>query len=344
MASGAGLVLTSIYTQHVPGYSLQEMEILLVLYGLFIVVKGLQCSGSIARLSQWVGNGRAIPLKLVMASFFLSMLVTNDVALIIIAPLTLTLAIERKDILVILEALAANAGSALTPIGNPQNLFIYWFYDLRPVEFIASIAPFSLLFLILLAAASLFIGRRTDSGGHDPGPAENDIRVDKKAWHYILLLVLIALTVLHILPVATGLVVILYALMFDRPALRVDYALLLSFFFFFGLAENIKILVAAELDHPSHIFLISAMASQVMSNVPASLLFAKFTPNWEALLWGANTGGFGSLFGSLANLIAYKIYVADEHTNDTAAFTLKFLILGYMAFFIAIGLYFLAVA
>jgi len=79
-----------------------------------------------------------------------------------------------------------------------------------------------------------------------------------------------------------------------------------------------------------------------MSNVPATLLFAKFTLNWQALLWGANAGGFGSLFGSLANLIAYKIYVAHENTNNTAEFTVRFLLMGYAALFVSIGLYFLS--
>jgi len=132
--------------------------------------------------------------------------------------------------------------------------------------------------------------------------------------------------------------VIIFALLFDRKALRVDYALLFSFFFLFGLAGNMKVLLASEISHSGHIFLFSALVSQVMSNVPATLLFAKFTTNWKALLWGANAGGFGSLFGSLANL--NKIYVTHECTNNTAMFTAKFLIIGYAAFFLSIGLYF----
>jgi len=99
--------------------------------------------------------------------------------------------------------------------------------------------------------------------------------------------------------------------------------------------------VASEISHSGHIFLFSALASQVMSNVPATLLFANFTLNWQALLWGVNAGGFGSLFGSLANLIAYKIYVIHEGTNNTAAFTARFLVMGYVALFVSTGLYFL---
>jgi len=87
--------------------------------------------------------------------------------------------------------------------------------------------------------------------------------------------------------------------------------------------------------------LLSAAASQFISNVPAVLLLAKATTQWQALLWGANVGGFGSLVGSLANLIAYKLYIRHENTNNTALFTAKFFIIGYAAFFVGVSLYFL---
>jgi Na+/H+ antiporter NhaD/arsenite permease-like protein len=301
---------------------------------LFVSVKGLNNTGLILNIAQKIEKGNAIPLKLVVTTFFLSMLVTNDIALIAIVPLTLSLNINRKGILVILEALAANAGSALTPFGNPQNLFIYWFYEIHPVRFIETIAPFSLAFLIILIVASLFVNLSNND-------QETIVqKVNKKARIYGALVFVVLLTVLHVVPVVTGILVIIFALIFDRKALHVDYALLFSFFFFFGLAENMKLFLASEMSHSGHIFLFSALASQVMSNVPATLLFAKFTTNWEALLWGVNAGGFGSLFGSLANLIAYKIYVTNEGTNNSAMFTAQFLIIGYIAFFLSIGLYF----
>ncbi len=335
IASGAGLVITTFYAKHFPKYSAQEMQVLFILLVLFIAVNGLQKNGLILKIAKNIEKGKAIPLKLVLTTFFLSMLVTNDIALIVIVPLTLSLNINRKDILVILEVLAANSGSALTPVGNPQNLFIYWFYDIHPYVFIKTIAPFSLTFLGLLFVASLFVKTRN-------GVQENVIpKINKKAYIYGLLLFIVLLTVFRVLPVSTGIVVILFTLIFDRKVLRVDYALLLSFLFFFGIADNLKIILAAEISNSGHIFIFSALASQVMSNVPATLLFAKFTANWQALLWGANTGGFGSLFGSLANLIAYKIYVTHEGTNNTAIFTARFLIMGYLAFFVAISLYFI---
>jgi len=333
--SGVGLVLTTFYTKHFPVYTINEMQVLFILFVLFVAVKGLQKSGLILKIAQSIEKGKAIPLKLVLTTFFLSMLVTNDIALIVIVPLTLSLNINRKDILVILEALAANSGSALTPVGNPQNLFIYWFYDVPPDTFIKTIAPFSLVLLGLLIVSSLFVKIRNDL---QESQAQ---KINKKAYIYGGLLVVVLLTVFHILPILAGVVVILFALIFDRKALRVDYALFFSFLFFFGIADNLKVILASEISHSGHIFLLSALASQVISNVPATLLFAKFTLNWQALLWGVNAGGFGSLFGSLANLIAYKIYVTHENTNNTAEFTARFLIMGYVALFVSIGLYFL---
>ena len=335
IASGIGLVLTCVYIKRLPAYSANEMQVLFLLFVLFVTVNGLLQNGAISKVAQSIEKGNLIPLKLVVITFFLSMLVTNDISLIVIVPLTLSLNINRKGVLVILEALAANAGSALTPVGNPQNLFIYWFYHVTPSAFIKTIAPFSLMLLVLIIIASLFI--RTQRVLQ-----ENHVKdVNKKAYIYGVLLAIVLLAVLHVLPILSALVVILFALFFDRKALNVDYALLFSFLFFFGIADNLKVILPSEVTHSGHVFLFSVLASQVMSNVPATLLFANFTPKWQALLWGVNTGGFGSLFGSLANLIAYKIYVKNKDTNDTARFTVTFLAMGYIALFVSIGLYFL---
>jgi Na+/H+ antiporter NhaD/arsenite permease-like protein len=334
IASGAGFALTAFYTKHFPVYSINELQVLFILFVLFVTVNGLQKSGLLLRIAQSIEKGSFIPLKLVIATFFLSMLVTNDVALIVVVPLTLSLSINRKDILVILEALAANSGSALTPIGNPQNLYIYWFYGIHPDAFIKTIAPFSLAFLVLLIVFSILVKLQNELQGAEPQ------KITKKSYLYGVLLIVVVLTVFRVIPVSAGIIVILFALAFDRKALRIDYALLFSFFFFFGIADNLKTILASEISQSGHIFLFSALASQVMSNVPATLLFAKFTSNWQALLWGSNAGGFGSLFGSLANLIAYKLFVTHEGTNNTAAFTAKFLIMGYMALFLSMGIYF----
>ncbi|RKX74133.1 MAG: hypothetical protein DRP60_10740, partial [Spirochaetes bacterium] len=231
-------------------------------------------------------------------------------------------------------ALAANAGSALTPFGNPQNLYIYWTYDLSLISFLRVIAPFSFFFLVLLVAASLLIRtEKTERSTVYPG------KIGKSAVVYGLLLVVVLLSVLHFLPVYAAAVVVVYPLLTDRKVLRVDYSLLISFFFFFGIADNLQILFEGAVGSHGHVFLLSSLVSQIISNVPATLLFADFTDNWKALLWGVTAGGFGSLFGSLANLIVYKIYVSDVNTDNYAGFTRRFLLIGYTAFLLSVLLF-----
>ncbi len=179
----------------------------------------------------------------------------------------------------------------------------------------------------------MWTSRTVDNGPLPP--------IQRSSWNCALLLLLVLLTALRLLPLCMAMLALVCPLLFNRSALRIDHALLLSFFFFFGLAENMRLLLSSELAHSGHVFMLSALASQVMSNVPATLLFARFTDNWEALLWGSNAGGFGSLFGSLANLIAYRFYVNHPGTEDSGRFTITFLLAGYAAFFISVGLYFI---
>ncbi len=339
VTSATGTLLTSLYLHHVPTISRTEWEVLFLLFALFVVVNGIQRSGLVTCLSLRLEQGSFVPLKLVLLSFLLSMFITNDVALVLVVPLTLALDVPRKDWLVILEALAVNAGSALSPIGNPQNLYIYWFYDLSIETFLRSIAPFSLFFLILLTALALGLFMRTE-----PKPAGRVVRIQRSVWIYLTGLVLLVLVVLHVLPLLAVAVVIGAIMLFDHRALRIDYALLFIFLFFFGLADNLQTVLSAHIAHSDHVFLFSALSSQFISNVPATVLYARFTQEWPALLWGVNVGGFGSLFGSLANLIAYRFYVTRTTSDDAMRFTWRFLLAGYLAFGLAIGWYFLVQA
>lgn len=333
-ASVLGLVATSLYLKRPPVFSTSEIQVLFLLWVLFVAVKGLENSGLISNIAQSIEKGRLIPLKLVAAAFFMSMVITNDIALIVIVPLTLSINTSRKDILVILEALAANAGSAFTPFGNPQNLFIYWFYHIDPTDFVTSIAPFSFFFLALLLAVSFVVKTQNDKKVQP-----RKVLIERTAYVYGGLLFVVVLTVFRVIPVVSGALVLAYAFVFNRKSLRVDYSLLLTFLCFFGLTENIRILLTARLEHSGHIFILSALTSQVMSNVPVALLFAKFTTQWKALLWGTNVGGYGNIMASFANIIAYKLYVGHESSNNIASFTIKFIGIGYVMFFVGMGLY-----
>jgi len=334
LASALGFLTSSAYLKRFPVLSVSELEVLFLLWALFIAAEGLDKSGLVRKCSRIIETGRFVAVKLVVLTFFLSMFVTNDVALLMVVPLTLSLSTGRKGLLVILEALAANAGSALTPFGNPQNLFIYWSYHVRPEEFVRCIGPFSLFFLAVLLVISVVLR----AGGRERFHA-NGNSVERGAYVYGILLVVAVLAVLRLLPVGFCAVVPAYAVVLDRRALRVNYSLLLTFLCLFALAENVRTLLASRLEHPGHIFVLSALASQIMGNVPAALVLARFTSQWKALLWGTNVGGFGSLVGSFANLIAYKLYLDHEERSAVGSFTMKFIGLGCAMFILGMGLY-----
>ncbi len=331
--SALGVLTSSLYLRRVPSYSASDFQVLYLLWVLFVITMGLREHGVLSRVARLVERGRFPAPKLVLATFFFSMLVTNDVALLAIVPLTVLLHVPRKTWLIVLETLAANAGSALSPFGNPQNLFIYWFYDVPFGQFVATIAPFSAVFLALLLLGALGLRANVTAPPEQPLPA-----LSASAYFYIGALALFALAILHVLPMSLGGGVLLYALLADRRSLRVDYALLATFTCFFGFTDNLRVLLSGVLTHPHHVFLLSALLSQGISNVPTALLLADFTPRWEALLWGVSVGGFGSLVGSLANLIAYRI--CTHQLPDTGTrFLLRFHMASYAAFFVGIGLY-----
>lgn len=328
-----GFIVSILYTQKFPTYSKSQLEVIFILSMLFISVNGMQRGRLLEAIAKKIERGGAIFLKLILATFFLSIFVTNDIAIIVIVPITLTINIERKDILVILEALSANAGSALSPIGNPQNLFIYWHYNLSILEFIKVIAPFSIFFLLLLGTIGYFLNPRVDIN-------VKDIEIDRVSFIYLAILSIIVVSILHIIPIYFSIIAFIFALLFDKKTLILDYSLLIIFFLFFGIADNLENIFNLKIEHSNHIFILSALISQIISNVPATLLFAKFTLNWKALLWGVNVGGFGTLFGSLANLIAYRLYTKDV-IGKKFRFTLLFHIFNFIAFLIAILLFFL---
>ncbi len=340
LISVSALVATSICLYRLPAFSAAEFQVVFILGAMLVIIKGLELSGLLRWLSGYMETGDYIAVKLITAVFVLSMLITNDMALVVVVPLTLSLDVDRKQMLVILEALAANAGSALTPFGNPQNLFIYWYYGIQPLAFITSIAPFSLAFFVAIVLAAGFLTRTPAKRSCSRSPQVAP-RLRRGAIVYGILLLMFVLVMLRLVPfwcIAAGMV---YAAIFDRRCLKIDYVLLLTFICFFGLAENMRCIFAEQIKHPGHIFMLSALVSQFISNVPTALLLAKFTPHWQALLWGTNAGGFGSLVASLANLIAYRFYVNHAPACNRLRFAAKFMACGYVAFLASLCLYFL---
>ena len=265
-------------------------------------------------------SARLLTLTLTLLPFFTSMLVTNDVALLTFVPftvvvLTLTGRTGKLPWVVVLQTLAANLGSMATPVGNPQNLFLYNAFSLSAGQFFSAVLPVAGASLALLVGAALL---------SDSGSTQVDFPEKAVIRHRRLFLLTAALQLLCLLSVFRLLdyriltaVTLLSLLLFSRETLReVDYCLLLTFVCFFIFAGNIGT-VGAVRDFltgllQKNTLLTAALTSQFISNVPAAVLLESFTTNWKGLLLGVDVGGLGTPVASLASLISLKLYARSE--------------------------------
>lgn len=310
----------------IPKLSYIDFKVLILLFNLMVVVtafKELKVLDSIAiGLLKKCNTYTSISLALVFITFISSMIVTNDVALITFVPLSIVIA-RKANInvlkIVVFQTLAANLGSSFTPMGNPQNLFIYSFYNLSPIDFFKITLPIvvlAVLFLVLLVFKDKKMNLSLDL---------EDVKIDNKRDVYLFggLFLIILLSVFHVIDYkVTFLITIVMVLILNKKLFsQVDYSLLITFIGFFIFVGNISTMDVVKnfmegiLNSPKSTFLASVLSSQVISNVPATMLLSGFTNHFKELLLGVNIGGMGTLIASLASVISYKIY-ASEFGND----------------------------
>ncbi|MEO2065684.1 MAG: SLC13 family permease [Desulfurobacteriaceae bacterium] len=321
---------TSLFLKRLPRITAEEVQVLFILWVFLILIKGLQTSGLLDRIALKISRGSFLGLKLVLFTGLLSTFITNDVALIVMVPLTLAVGSGGVEKVLIFETLAANGLSAVSPIGNPQNIFIYLKYSLRPGEFFKVIWPFGALVLLLL---TLLSPKELKERG-----AFRELCV-KSALPVALLFLIFVFVALKLLPLYLGVLPLLYVLFFRRELFNVDYFLLGTFLFFFAFTDNLSYALKIRIDSDISVFSYSALLSQVMSNVPAALLVSEFTDRWAPLLWGVSVGGFGTLVSSMANLITYRLY--KEWGGDGKGFLLRFHFYNFLFFFVGSLIYIL---
>ena len=304
-----------------------DVRVLCLLFCLMAVVLGFRSCGLFTALAKKLLSGceslRKLAFLLVMLPFFSSMLVTNDVALITFVPFAILVLdlVGRRDLLirvVTLQTVAANLGSMATPVGNPQNLFLYAAYELSAGAFFAAVLPLTAASFVLLTLAMLWIPKGSVQVNLQEGET---LRMGLPLAAYGVLFVLCLLSVFHVVPYYV-LTVIVAAAMFalDKKLLKdVDYGLLVTFVCFFVFAGNmgeleaVRTLLTQLLSRSA--LLSSALASQVISNVPAAVLLSGFTTDWKGLLLGVNVGGLGTLIASLASLISFRFYAAEKDSS-----------------------------
>ena len=320
-----------------------------ILWGLMVVIQGFKENCVFDIIGNYllgrVKKGWQLAAIFIFLCFFGGMLITNDVALITFVPFAIMIlkscGMEKMALrVIVLQTIAANLGSMLTPIGNPQNLYLYGLTGMPIDEFIMWMLPYTLLALVLLIAGIAFLPgrnkeihmsdkcdimmRSADGSNKDGANIKFESQIDLNEQHaakehinkktarsidiiiYLILFVLAVLTVLRIVPwYVMALIVLAVVFIMDKKIiLRADYMLLLTFIGFFIFTGNMGRVgyirdMLEKLVQGREVYT-SIIASQFISNVPATLLLSGFTTNHKALLLGVNFGGLGTLIASMA--------------------------------------------
>lgn len=308
-----------------------DLKVLALLFALMVLVKGFQEIGIfdllISNVFKHIQRSRKLVRILVLLCFFLSMVITNDVALLTFVPFAIqTLRICNQEKLmikvIVLQTIAANLGSMFTPIGNSQNLYLFSVSGMKLGEFLGTMFPLTLLSLVFLVGMTGFMPDEE----MQVDIKERNKKVEKKEFTiYSLLFVLNLLVVFRILewlPALLITIILLIGMKKYQLFRQVDYALLLTFvgfFVFVGNAGRISWLhEAIGSMMQGREVLMATIFSQFLSNVPAALLLSGFTDHYEALLIGTNIGGLGTIIASMASLISYKLYSQTEHSDKSA--------------------------
>ena len=318
-----------------------DYRTLALLFCLMILVAGLQSLGIFMMLGHFllkrVHSIRGLSMVMVLLCFFSSMVITNDVTLITFVPFTILIfrmggQVQRVLKLIVLETIAANLGSMATPIGNPQNLYLYSVSGLTTAEFAWATLPYAALSLLLLAAA-IFTEREEPllevvMKERIEGSISGLLR---STLPFLGLLALCLLVVFRILPYQPVLICVMAVILLLKRNLylSVDYFLLLTFLCFFIFIGNMKripeintLLVSVVQGRE---LLTGILTSQIISNVPAAILLSGFSNDFSALLTGVNLGGLGTLIASLASLISFKFF-SREYPDRTGTFLKEFTI------------------
>ncbi len=305
-----------------------DFKVLVLLFCLMTVMCGFQEQGVFRAMAgallKKVKTYRQLIAVLVFLCFFTSMLITNDVALITFVPFSIMVLEmvqmqERLASVVVLQTIAANLGSMFTPIGNPQNLYIYERAQMNIGTFLSTMLPLTVISFLMLAACCGLSKKAPIVLEMKETEQRSKSRREKACFVlYTILFILSILTVLRLLHYGIVFTVTLIGVLgLKRDLLKkVDYSLLVTFVGFFVFIGNMGRIEALctflEQAITGRELMLGFLSSQIFSNVPAAVLLSEFTQDWTALLRGINIGGLGTLIASMASVISFKIYGAAE--------------------------------
>ncbi|MHA1721282.1 MAG: SLC13 family permease [Promethearchaeota archaeon] len=329
--------------------SFVDWRTIIILTGLLIITSGLKESGYINVLAEEtlkkIKNERTLSIFLILLSVLLSTFLTNDVTLFLVIPLTIGLQNKmQKDTskLIIFEVISVNVGSTLTPIGNPQNLFLWNSWNISFTAFCVGMIPLVSILLVILLIFAFIVFPNKEITIHDGDNSEKKPKKNLFIFSIIMLIIYVISIELNQEYFVVIVIFILYLVFHRTILLKVDWLLLLLFIIIFidfhvisTLSSISEIINALNLQSSRIIFLISVIASQIISNVPASVLVSKFSNNWLAITYGVNIGGNGLIIGSLANIIALRMISSKKMLLDFHKYSIPyFLITGTIVFFL----------
>lgn len=324
-----------------------------ILWSLMVIMMAFRLNGIFEAIGSWllkeVHGITSLIAVLIFLCFFLSMLVTNDVALITFVPFSILIlkACNAPHLLIpviVLQTIAANLGSMLTPIGNPQNLYLFYLCNMELPEFILLMLPFTAISFVLLVISIIGLGKNGRTAELTQAQAALNAR-DKKepdSKTVIVAAILFAvaiLTVLHFVKWPVLVIMVSVAFLFLEPQAikKADYSLLFTFIGFFIFTGNIARIPVINNQLETLVsgreLLVGIAASQVISNVPAALLLSDFSTHLDQLIRGVNLGGLGTLIASMASLISFKFYAALPEAKTSR----------YLVVFTALNILYLAV-
>lgn len=309
--------ITSCFSRPQWGYI--DAKVLVCLFELMLIVRALEEYGLLGHIAVNIVNRcrdeRRLTIGLCVISFLLSMFTTNDVAILTVIPILIIIAQTcgfSAAVPCVLVTAAANLGSSTTPIGNPQNLYLFSFYRMSPTAFFRNSLPLCLTSLLLLTASCLLIRPQKIQTKLDGIP----VTEKKKVTAFLFLAAPVIAGVLNLIPYELPLLLVLAAaIILDRNLIRkLDYRLLLTFLFLFVAVGNISHMpefkgqLAALTATPFKTYVSALFLSQVISNVPSTVMLAPFTAHVRELFYGVNIGGLGTPIASLASIIAYSLF------------------------------------
>lgn len=300
-----------------------EYKTLIALFCMLAVVAGLKSTNIFELVSKkLIGlfkTRRAVIYCLVYGTYLFDMIVANDMSLITFLPLTyLVLHKTNNDkylaFTFIMQTIAANMGGMITPYGNPQNLYLFSFYEIAIPEFFKALLLQSITVAVMLFVCVLFVK-------NEPLTLKNEEKFEikkKELAVYAILFVIVILSIFRVVPhVVTLALVILAVLIVDRKRFKyVDYALLATFCVFFVFSGNmaridaVKELISVIVE--KNTLIAGVVSCQFISNVPTAIFLSKFTQNWQDLLIAVNIGSLGIIISSLASLITLKEYLKHQ--------------------------------